>query len=339
MNRAPLEIRFHDSSFNIWQDDPNDASFYTDVFKPILAGLKKRGWKVTADNEVLKNYRSISKCFRLAVKSSLWADIKISGRHIEVEFWSEAAASGGNSNDKRYDFDKLKLMPYLDRQRVRLEFRRMEAWLATIAPVKVTSTDVRDMSPIERIKNDYAKSPHTKKALGRPDWHGDYNRKSADGTLVEHGQKVWFRNECGRFFSGTAYYNLNNMWWVVAGGSLRNKGSYELHAKRPADLRSKVHKRNRRETLERLLRKAISGRDYRRAEILDNILFDSQPVYLIWSRKNDAYYRTNYSGYSNNKFDAGRYTRAEAEAEVRRVPHILEAHGDNGEIIKFEAAA
>ncbi|WP_206669158.1 hypothetical protein [Brucella sp. 09RB8918] len=87
------------------------------------------------------------------------------------------------------------------------------------------------------------------------------------------------------------------------------------------------------------MRKAIANRNYRRAETIDRILFDGQPTYLIWSRKNNLYYRTNYSGYSSSKSGAGKYTRAEAEAEVRRVPHLLEAHGDNGEIIKFGEAA
>lgn len=339
MTRAPIDIRIHDSSFGIWQDNANDESFYTDVFKPLVANFKKRGWKVTADPETLKHYRSLSKFSRLAVKGDLHADIEIRGRNIAVQFWSEAAESGGNSNGKRYDFDKLKRMPYLDRQRVLLAFHRMGAWLGAMAPVSITNTNAFALSPMERIEKGYAESPHTKEELGRPTWSGDYNRKTADGALLEHGQKVWFRNECGRFFHGAAYYNINNMWWVISGGVLRNKGSFELHANQPADLRDKLHTRIRREALERLLRKAISGRDYRRAETLDRILFDGQPVYLIWSRKRDAYYGTNYSGYSTDKLHAGKYTRTEAEAEVRRVPHILEAHGDNGEVIKFEEAA
>lgn len=339
MTRAPIDIRIHDSSFGIWQGNANDQSFFTDVFQPLVSRFKKRGWIVTADPETLERYRSLSKFTRLAVKGDLRAHIEIRGRCIDVKFWSEAAKSGGNRNGKKYDFDKMERMPYLDLQRVRLEFRRMEAWLLSIAPVKVTRTDISKLSPMQLIEKGYAESPHTKKELGRPTWSSDSSRQTADGLLLEHGQKVWFRNECGRFFSGTAYYNINNMWWVIAGGARRNKSSHELHAAQPADLRSKVHKRNRRDTLERLLRKAIIGRDYRRAETLDNILFAGEPVYLIWSRKNDAYYRTNYSGYANNKLDAGRYTRAEAEAEVRRVPHHLEAHGDNGEIIKIEDAA
>jgi len=339
MNRAPISINIHDSHFGIWQDNAQDSTFNQEVFQPILKSFQKRGWRVTADPQVYKHRRRISKSYRIAAKGELRAEIKICGRCIELEFWSEAATPGTNSNGPRYEFDKLKRMPYLDRQRTRLEFRRLLAWLEKLASVSVSYRDNTGLSPMERIQKDYAESWHTVKELGRPTWSGDYNRKSADGHLLEHGQTVWFRGDCGRYLRGTAYYNINNMWWVIAGGSLRNKSSYDLYANQPADLRSKVQRRTRRDRLEAELRKAIANRNYRRAETLDRILFDGQPIYLIWSRKNNLYYRTNYSGYSSSKSSAGKYTRAEAEAEVRRVPHILEAHGDNGEIIKFGEAA
>ena len=250
MTRAPICVNIHDSHFGIWQDNATDMTFNEEVFQPILKGFRKRGWRITADPQVYRHHRRISKSYRIAAKGQLRAEIKICGRCIELEFWSEAATPGTNRTGPRYEFDKLKRMPYLDRQRTRLEFRRLLAWLEKLAPVSVSHRDKTGLSPMERIQKDYAESWHTVKELGRPTWSGDYNRKSADGHLLEHGQTVWFRGDCGRYLRGTAYYNINNMWWVIAGGSLRNKSSSELHANQPANLRSKVQRRTRRDRLE-----------------------------------------------------------------------------------------
>lgn len=90
---------------------------------------------------------------------------------------------------------------------------------------------------------------------------------------------------------------------------------------------------------ERLLSRAVQASDYRRAEQLQGILFGDEQVYRIWSRKDDAYYRPNYSGYCSDANHAGRYTRAEAEKEVQRVPHILSMVCPDGKHVRFDQDA
>jgi hypothetical protein len=175
--------------------------------------------------------------------------------------------------------------------------------------------------------------------LGRPRCDHDYNRKSGDGQLLEHATTVWFIDRKGRIGRGTAYYNLNNMWWVVAGSELLNLSSGQIFCRPPTELRLKLNKRQRRARLEAELAVAIRRMHFLRAETLKRILFGDQPTFLIWARDHDAYYCSNYSGYTKDTIAAGRYSRAEAEAEVRRVPHELEAIGADGERIRFERAA
>lgn len=338
MMRPAIEVRIHDASIGIWQDNANDPSFCRETFAPLLKALKRRGWKLCADPRVLKHYRCLSPSHRLAARGDLRAEIKIAGRVVEVGFWAETWPID-NPNGRRYDFDKLKRMAYLDRLRVRLETSRILAWLRTIAPVTVKTDEPANLTPLQRIERRYAASWHADKTLGRPICNADYNRKSGDGQFLQHGSIVWFTDRKGRIGRGTAYYNLNNMWWVVAGSELLNLSSREIFCRPPADLRRKMNRRPRRARLEAELAHAIRRMDFGRAQTLKRILFGDHPTFHIWARDKEAYYRPNYSGYTTDSIGAGRYSRDEAEAEVRRVPHELEAIGTDGERIRFERAA
>lgn len=340
-----LTLNLHDTSLGIWQDDPNDPTFRSEIFEGLLRQMKARKWKVTADPEVLKRHRCISPNYRVASRGELRAEISICGRHIELKLWAETWPID-NPNGHRYDFGKRDRLRYLDRLRVVLEFRRIEAWLRTFCAVTVTDRNLTirvgrgGLTALEAIEANYATSWHSDKALGRPICWSDYNAKSSDGALIEHGATVWFKDHGGRIGRGTAYYHINNMWWVVSGRwARRNLGSHEIFVHQPADLRRKRNDRLRRERLERELARAIRLSNFRRAETLTRILFGDQPTFRIWARDNSAYYRANYSGYTTDTIAAGRYTREEAERECRRVPHELEMESPDGRRTRFDREA
>lgn len=60
---------------------------------------------------------------------------------------------------------------------------------------------------------------------------------------------------------------------------------------------------------------------------------------MIWARDKQAFYRTQYAGYTGDRIAAGKYTQAEAEAECRRVPHELEMVGPDGVHVRFDRPA
>lgn len=340
MERA-IEIRLHDTSVHIWQDDPNDPTFRSEIFIPLLRRMRCRGWAITADQDILKRYRSISPNFRNAAKGNMRARLSIAGRHIEVEFWSESSRQD-NSNGRQYDFDKLDRMPYLDKKRFELERSKLLALLTKTATATISHSrrSNRSLPALERIAADYAESWHSDKALGRPVCKYENNARSADGGLIEHGRTVWYRGEDGRWRRGQAFYNINNMWWVVESEfALRNMASFDLHRHPPSDLREKRNDRLRRQRLESKMAKAVMASDFARAAVIKDILFGNSAPHLIWSRKNDCYYGPTYQGYTNNAMNAGRYTRAEAEAECRRVPHILEMVCPDGKRVRFDSEA
>lgn len=338
-----LDLNLFDTHFGIWQDDARDPCFKLEVFGGLIRHLRRRGWKVGADPRVKKHHPILSPTHRLARKGNLIASVECSGRVVKMETWAETWPKV-NENGHRYDFGKRERLDYLDRIRLTVEERHILEWLKTIAHISVKPANLKvgfdGVTADEYIRHEYATSWHTDKAIGRPVCSYSYNAKSADGAVVEHGATVWFTNRKGRILRGTAHYHINNMWWVVAGPwSIDNVSSHEIYTTQPTDLRRKRNHRARRGRLEGQLQDAMARMDFRRAELLRRILFGDEPVYMIWSRKNDAYYATNSCGYSTDRIRAGRYTREEAEREVRRVPHLLELVTPAGEHISMRREA
>ncbi|WP_439398457.1 hypothetical protein ACRQ5Q_14415 [Bradyrhizobium sp. PMVTL-01] len=333
--RKTLTINIHDSHLGIWQDDARDSSFRSDIYAPLIRNMRSRGWSIKRDRKVHQHYRSISQDHRLGARGSLRCVIEITGRVVKVEFWSTLSPQD-NRNGRRYDFDKLGRMPYMDRLRVELEFKRIMRWLETLAPVTVKRQSERHLTPIQRIEKGYAESCNTDKALGRPKCDYDSNRRSHDGALLTQGQTVWLADRKGRITRGVTYYNLNSMWWVIAGGQLFNESCDSLHVTPPTDLRIKQNERTRRNSLEKELAIAVQRMHFQRAEVLKRVLFGKDETFLIWARDKGAYYRSQYSGYTSDRITAGKYTRAEAEAECRRVPHELEMVCPDGTHVRFE---
>jgi len=336
--RQALSIRIAESSLGIWQDDPNDPSFRSDIYAVLIRTMRDRRWSIHQDPDVRRNYPCLSPDQRLGARGSLRCAIEISGRVVKIEFWSTTAPQI-NPNGRRYDFHKLQRMSHIDMLRVELEFRQIIRWCSALAPLEVTRTDVHHLTPMQRIERQYAESWHKDKDLGRPTWSSDSQRKGADATPLEHGQTVWLPDGKGRILRGIAYCNINNMWWVIAGGRLFNEGSHSLLSSPPADLRTKRNHRLRRNRLEAELALAIKRMNFRRAETLKHLLFGGDQVFMIWARAHGAYYRSQYAGYTTDSISAGKYTRAEAEAECRRVPHELEMVGPDGVHTRFDRSA
>ncbi|RAP39320.1 hypothetical protein BYZ73_21145 [Rhodovulum viride] len=327
--KRAIEVRFHDTTIGIWQDDARDPTFRSDVFGPLIRMLRDEGWTVGSDPDIVKRYNSLRHDHRRMRKGALRGTIQISGRSIDIELWAETWPKK-NQNGHRYGFNKRQRLDYLDRLRVQALESRIVAWLERRGAVTVRRSEQPRLA-MDRIAKDYAESWHTDKALGRPRCDYDHNRRSADGILLEHGQTVWVPDTKGRIVRGQAFYNINSMWWVVlAKDHLTNKACFDIYAQQPEDLRRKRNGRERRRRLEAQIAAAVVASDFRRAETLSRIAFSDQPIWRIWSRKHDCFYAPQYSGYTSDANLAGRYTRDEAMREVRRVPHILHAIGPDG---------
>ncbi|RAI42026.1 hypothetical protein CH341_20425 [Rhodoplanes roseus] len=341
-----VTVRLHDTHIGIWQDDARDPSFSREIYGGLIRHLRGAGWKVRVDPQIKRNYSCLSPSHRLAAKGALRASIKVSGRVVEMDVWAETWPQR-NPNGHRYDFDKRARLAYLDRLRLTLEERRVLAWLGTVATIESVKRFALGIGPgfgeitaLAHIADGYAKSWHSDKALGRPICTAPSYSTSADGGTIEHGVTVWFPDGKGRILRGTAYYNINNMWWVVAGPwTLQNLASFQVYTRQPDDLRRKRNDRLRRERLEQVLGGAIGRMDFRKAETLRRLLFGAEQAFMIWSEHKEAYYRPQGRGYTTDAIRAGRYTKAEAEAEVRSAPDRLRLVTPEGRLVRLEVAA
>lgn len=321
-------VRFHDASLHVWEDPKGTAlgewerQFKKDVFLRMAQQLRRLGWKTEVPADMVEQYgRRFAENHRYCRKGDLQGLLDLSGRHIEFQMWQDVA-NGENPNGGRYDFDKEKRMPYLLRLEMERTRRRLRAYLCNVFSGYEFNDTKKDgrrekrgpgaLTAMEWVEACWATSWHFK---GDTNTYqiSDYNRKSADGKLIEHGQRVYFADRKGRMSTGIAYYNINNMWWVVSGKyEVNNEASFELYVDNPGDLRRKRNERLRRKRLERELAKAIKVMDFRRAEILKGVLFPkAEPLYLIWHKERGAWFAPNFSGYRNSVTDAGKYTLAE----------------------------
>ncbi|MCK5502405.1 MAG: hypothetical protein KAI82_14300 [Tritonibacter mobilis] len=339
MSSRSVQVRLHDTHIGIWQDDPNDPTFRDEIYSGLIRLMRKRGWSVREDPKIKKHYPILNSSHRLAAKGPLRASVEISGRVVKAEIWSVNARQN-NQAGRRYDFGKLKRMPFLDKKRFELEKKALLSWLDDLCSVEVSDANTASLTTDQFIAKSYKDSWHTDQSTGHPICRSDYNRKSADGELLEHGQTVWFAGRDGRIRRGQAFYNINNMWWVKISQTERtNLCCSELYAQVPKDLRAKVNQRQRRKRLEQLLSSAVRRSDYLRAHKLQSVLFGAEQVYRIWSRKKDAFYSACGEGYSSDGISAGRFTLEKAEAEVKRVPHILSLVSPDGKHVRFDQAA
>lgn len=328
-----IEMRIHNATVGLWQDNANDPSFRTDVFIGLLKMLGRRGWAIGPDAEIVKRHNCLKKYHRRGRKAELEAAIRISGRVVEIEIWSDNY-QGTNRNGNRYGFGNPSMMPYLTRKRVEAEHRAIAAWASKKFETTISRAPKRppQIPALDFLALQYASSWHSDKTLGRPVCSMAYNCKSADGAPVEHGATVWFLGRDGRFRRGRAYYNINNMWWVIESKhSITNIASHEIYMSQPADLRTRRRNaRRRRQRLEDELSKATRDMRFERAAALRDVLFGLQKPVLIWSKKNGAYYRPCASGYTTDLVSAGRYTIDEAEQHVTAHSKILEVHHLDG---------
>lgn len=340
-----LEIRLHDASIGVWQENADDPTLHKEIFLGIAALFRRRGWQVSDDPNIVAHYPSLRRQHRLAARGDLRAALSISGRHVEIAFWAETW-SIDNRNGRRFDFGKRQRFAYLDRLRVDLETSKVIGWLGRRASVAVKprgksrGPGADQQTAAQFIAARYAECWHTDKALGRPVCTQDYNRRSGDGGTIEHGAPVWIADEKGRILRGIAHYNINSMWWVVTDRyGVLNKSAFEILTRRPDDLRRRRNDKLRRERLEAEIAQAVRACNFQRADALKTILFGAGPTFGIWSRKAGAYYRPNRSGYTTDAIAAGRYTWSEAASEVRRVPEHLSIAMPDGRFLDAEAMA
>ena len=330
-------ISFGDASIHIWEEglggtpeerDNWERKFKREVFARIIQQINRLGWTV-GPWEDAAHYKAIANNHRSCNKGPLRGELEVSGRIIKFEMFQAINCPTRPDHEGRYESDKEGVMPYLLRLEMERTRRRIRDYLCAVFSGYRFEPKRRSIyrKPLEKTAMECVQDHYAEKSsYFKGDWeswtkerndgmNGWFcnNREAGDGSMLEHGQRVWFHDLHGRTCTGIAYYNINNMWWVVTGKhDYRNMACHNLYATCPENPRIKRNARQRRKRLEQELAKAVKAMDFKRADALKNILFpQSAELFLLWNRQHKAYHGPQWQGYTTNPVDAGRFTRDE----------------------------
>lgn len=259
----------HDASISLWLDDPKDP-MVRKARDEVVRLLRSLGWRVQLDPHTKKHYPAISKDHHHAQRGDLQAQIEASGRCMKVEFFQDLVHE--NRNGGRYDFHKRQKMPYLIGLQYEATVRKVAACIEGLGlpklkrDVKLTGQAFIDRRRAELLA---FQGPR----FYDPDQCPAYNCTAADKTRLRDGQRVWLIaewNPTGRWMSGVACRNINNMWWVLLpGGEVRNEAGFRLHTTPPADPRGRHFDAAARiKKLQRLEDAAAKAKQFERADKL-----------------------------------------------------------------------
>lgn len=333
--RLPMQIErtgtvcFNDASLNVWESPSGmvmgtwENEFKKTVFLRIVQQLNRMGWTCTIPEEKVKRYGlSFARSHRYCRHGEVEAELSVSGCHIELKMYQNVQ-NVDNRNGGQYCFDKEGRMSYQQRLRMEYTRRKLRDYLCNVFSgysfeaernPKVGPGRGR-VTAMEWMQKAIRATGHYREELGHASIGMKCNETARDGGTIKHGETIWYHDrKTQRVFKGTAFYDLNSSWFVVSGryGHSIVQAS-DIFTSEPIHLRRLVDAAKRRKRIEGLMQSAISSMDFERAAKLRDILFPKhEPLFMIWTDRHDgAYFGPNYSGYTKDTNQAGKYTRAE----------------------------
>lgn len=222
------------------------------IFNDCIRFMRSRGWTVTKDPEYEERYKMLSKYHRYAKKGELECSIEIMPIGIHFQFYQNVNTI--NRNGGKYDFDKLKMMPYLIKQQFINETNKLMHFASDSlgAPIKEQQ---EPESSVDKIIYDFQTRSFYRNKLTTlaeivdtmSEYDHRHNSTDRDGKKIECSQVKYFRCEySGRIFRGEAWHHINNMWWVIINKTTRrNIASFHLFDLTPEDLAVRRKKRER----------------------------------------------------------------------------------------------
>jgi hypothetical protein len=297
-------IRFGDASIHINAEanlgrgyNPEreawEVKYKRDVFKRIVQQLNRLGWTCAIPEEYIKNYQmSFARNYRECRKGDVHGKLEIIGQQIKFEMWQNVNVPKSEREDGRGQFlyNKEKYAPYpllLEMKRTRNRIRKYLENVCSFKfePKKPSQMEVgpNQLTAYEFIKARWEDCWHYKPELGRRDGEEyEWNSKSADNGSLHHDMPVWFYDRKGRLNKGTAYYNINNMWWVISGKyGCRNLCCRDLYIDLPNDPRVKNNADKRARAINNELGQAISAENYERAIVLRDLKRKDDQAHVV----------------------------------------------------------
>jgi len=315
-----MKINIHQSQASFSSANGLGEAENAKMFLKLHAYLRRRGFIVTKDPRIEKDYKILSKSHRYGFKGSLEFKSEYYPNGFRYEFFQNINTK--NASGGEYDFDKYKMMPYMIKLAFRNEMLRLQKYLIKSGH---ECEYPKELSSIERMFKDKRESCHSKapKELftledfekQMSDYDHNQNSKDKNGKKIKCAEIKYFYDEYGskRLMKGQAVHNLNNMWWVVCNGVVRNIASFNLFDYEPGMPFRKVlsieAKLNR---MQQALKIYENKQQYEKCIKLRNTIrrINSEPLYKVYSIKNGAWWCANNNGYTSDENKAGLYVES-----------------------------
>lgn len=238
----------------------------------IIRFLKKRGFDVKENAYYKEQYACLSKFHKIGFKKDVVLLMGINARSITVEFgnvqnlWKDMPQSfWSDPTDSR--FTKLS---YLEQKAVLLEIYKL---MQHCAQFKLTLiTEEYNLSPEEIIIRQNQENRHIhgdveclediKKAITPDSYNWTNNSNDKNKKKIVCGEtKYFYDHRTKRLVCGVVWHNINNMWWVICGGKLRNIAAHDLFDYEPGMPKRKPIDAS---YIEKLLNKFAEQKNYKK---------------------------------------------------------------------------
>ena len=217
-------------SFQISQDsalislsnrDREDREGHYPILHQLLNFMKIRGFGVSRDPDIEKNFKILTKDHWYGRKVDLEFKAHRYPAGWKIEFFQNIVAE--NKAGGFYDFRKYEKMPYMVKLVFRNECRHIAKFLIDSGMDDHSRPHYKLAE--DRIKEHIVTCQFNVKFKSPSEFNlGDHvcssaryagNRTDRDGKEIQNGQIKYIRYYDGRLRRGKAYHNINNMWWIV----------------------------------------------------------------------------------------------------------------------------
>jgi hypothetical protein len=271
--RNTIDLNFTHCGDNFTLDVPHYNKWVS-----IIRFLKKRGFKIGENKSFKEHFSTLSKFHKIGFKKDVALLMEINARSIKITFgniqnlWKGIAQSfWDNPNDERYT-----KLTYLENIAVKLEVKKLMDYCQKFN--LTTIIEDKDLSPEEFIIDKLNKNTHIhgkvtclediKNSITTDSYNWTHNSDDKNGKKIICGETKYFYDYTNnRLSCGVVWHNINNMWWVICGGKLRNIACFNLFdyenglpRKKPTDERY----------IDALLKKYEAKRDYKKCLDIQN---------------------------------------------------------------------
>ncbi len=291
-------VHVYDTTVSVWEEQVREDMFA--AFSKVCTHLYNRRFVVRACEETRKHYRCLSRTTRVGRKGNLEFSLRLSGRHLEMQFFQNIHVD--NPNGGRYDSSKFGKMP----RRMQLEFlvearllvemllglgyslgdKSFSCWEGL--PLALTLRNIaegrKDPEPLRRFNQDWDSEYDLKRGTHRfkrdetgwpafEEYGKSYGNVDRDKKTIRNGETKYYRSYNGYLCRATVYTNLCTMWRCYSGVGYTCVSSSELFDCPRPDLEKR---RFRKGQVDRLVKKelalALEQKDWKRVATLARVI-------------------------------------------------------------------